>query len=75
MIYRSYQVKPFTWLKSYHHLDTYPSKVFSAWTEVSTIPCRPMAPITASGGSRSGRFFEVLGGLVISSSYQKKAFT
>ena len=56
MRYRSYPVKTFTWLKSYRYLDTYPRKVSSAWTEVSTIPCRPMAPITAPGGHDLGDF-------------------
>ena len=46
----SYQVKAFTYVKSYCHLGAYASTAFSAWTEVSTIPCSPMAPITAPGG-------------------------
>ena len=50
MISNSYQVKAFTLVKSHRYLGVYPSKVFSAWTEVSTTPCPPMAPIMAPGG-------------------------
>ena len=50
VISNSYQVKAFTLVKSHRYLGVYPSKVFSAWTEVSTTPCPPMAPIMAPGG-------------------------
>ena len=50
MISNSYQVKAFTYVKSYRHLGVYPSKVFSTGCTVSTTPCPPMAPIIAPGG-------------------------
>ena len=54
VIYKSYQVKVFTWIKSYICLWVYTQKGFSAGGTVSTIPCTSMAPITAPGGRDLG---------------------
>ena len=40
----------------YGSLDTYTKKSSSAWTAVSTIPCPPLAPISAPGGRDLGVF-------------------
>ena len=56
MIYSSYQAKATTEIKSYLYLYAYPSKVFSAWTEVWTIPWSSRAPITPPGGRDLGDF-------------------
>ena len=74
MTYSSYQVKAFTWKKSYRHLFTHPSKESSAWTEVWSGSYRARLSIMVPGG-RFGRFFRIFGGLMIHSSYQVKAFT
>ena len=52
----SHKVKTTIGIKSYRRLCKYASKVFSAWTEVSTIPCPPMAPCSAPGGRDLGDF-------------------
>ena len=50
IIYGSYLVTATTYLKSFHFLCTYPSKVSGAWTEVWTIPWSSTMPIIAFGG-------------------------
>ena len=74
MIYNSYQVKTITWIKSYRHLATHPSKESSAWTEVWSGSYRAWRSIMVPGG-RSGRIFRIFGGLMIYSSYQVKTIT
>ena len=56
MTHSAYHVTPTTFIKSYRRLGAYTKKDISAWTEVSTIPCPPMAPITAPGGRDLGDF-------------------
>ena len=56
MIYSSYQVNVSTCLKSFHFLFTYPGKVFSAWTEVWSIPWPSTASIMAPAGSFLAKF-------------------
>ena len=50
VIYSSYQVEATTKIKSYPYLSLYPRKVFSAWTEVLSIPWPSTVPITAFWG-------------------------
>ena len=54
VISSSYQVKTTTYLKSSLFLFTYARKVFSAWTEVWTIPWPSAASIMAPGGRDLG---------------------
>ena len=56
VIYRSDEVQQTTCLKSLHFLCAYPSKVFSAWTEVWSIPWPSTASTMSPGGRDLGDF-------------------